>query len=140
VAPFFDFWQGPGLRTVFDKIAQRFWTHEVRPEGASPCSGRVNPTLSARQSGIRSVFMARVTNRRLRVSRPYIVLNSPGQASSRKITEYSIPGAGWHTSRCRLSDAVIEGASNNSKSIGISVHDASKRFFHACFSCSWLQW
>jgi hypothetical protein len=35
------------MRTLFDKIAQRFWTHAVRPGGVSPRSGRINPALSA---------------------------------------------------------------------------------------------
>jgi hypothetical protein len=36
------------MRTLFDKIAPRFWTHEVRPEGVSRRRRRINPTLSAK--------------------------------------------------------------------------------------------
>jgi hypothetical protein len=47
MAPFSLPVRGVGKRTLFDKIAQRFWTHAVRPEGASRRRRRVNPTLSA---------------------------------------------------------------------------------------------
>jgi hypothetical protein len=36
------------MRTLFDKIAQRFWTHDVRPEGVSRRRRRINPPLSAK--------------------------------------------------------------------------------------------
>jgi len=31
------------MRTLFAKIAQRFWTHEVRPEGVGRRRRRINP-------------------------------------------------------------------------------------------------
>ncbi len=35
------------MRTLFDKIAERFWTHAVRPAGVSSRSERINLPLSA---------------------------------------------------------------------------------------------
>ena len=47
------------MRTLFDKIAQRFWTHVVRPEGVSRPGGESIP-LSAKQPGSRWVSVLRL--------------------------------------------------------------------------------